>query len=162
MKRWRGGWRVRWSRQIGIVRNKSDGNKTRDGEERREGKKEILTAAIICLLPHLSLSKQRCHHLLTSTPCYHHLGLREEEKETKFKVWDNCLTLSISVTLSEVSCCTETPPVWCWELVKTNAKELFARKRLIRSWVASGCSALYSKEKHLIHLEREKGENSEG
>lgn len=54
--------RVRRSRQIGSARNKSDGNK----EETRRG--ELVTAAIICLLPHLSSSKRRCHHLLTSTP----------------------------------------------------------------------------------------------
>lgn len=31
---------MRWSRQIGSARNKSDGNKTRDGEERREGRRK--------------------------------------------------------------------------------------------------------------------------
>lgn len=61
---------------MGGARNKSDGNKTRDGD----GKRELLTAAIICLLPHLSSSKQGCHHLLTSTPHHHHLGLKTQEE----------------------------------------------------------------------------------
>lgn len=59
--------------------------------ETGKGKRELLTAAIICLLPHLSSSKQGCHHLLTSTPYRHrhHLGLRTlEERHITEKLWN--------------------------------------------------------------------------
>lgn len=59
-ERWRGGeggeQRVRWSRQMGSARNKSDGNKTRDGEERREGKKKTYWQRL------LSATSLICHH----------------------------------------------------------------------------------------------------
>lgn len=175
MKRWRGAkWRVRWSRQMGSARNKSDGNKTRDGEEKRDGEKELLTAAIIYLLPHLSSSKRYCHHLLTSTPYHHHLGLREEEsfswkrqnagKMFKYKVWDNYVkpnNVSFSVALSEVSWWTKNPPVWCSEQVKANVKSYLPGTVWSGAWSPLAVCSL-QQEKHLIHLEREKGENSEG
>lgn len=80
------------------------GNEESDGADKRgvrgtsqvaikretgKGKRELLTAAIICLLPHLSSSKQGCHHLLTSTPHHHHLGLKTLEERRIMEKWWN-------------------------------------------------------------------------
>lgn len=170
---------MRWSRQIGSARNKSDSNKTRDGEERREGKKRVTNSGYYLPPPSSVIIKEALSpppyiNTIPPPPGTQEGGetlvffKKKREKllnlfKVKFEtVVQNTKTKS---ALSEVCyLCAETQPVQCSDptqkqKLRVICQELFVLGlgRWLFYTVCSRCFCLSVAEKHLIHFERQKG-----